>query len=385
MKNTLLTLFFICSIFTISASHAQIIQGSLKYGSNSKEVILTVRNNSASPVTGNLTKVMFTLSKKFFDHVVDDGFKFLNIYTLPLPSTGSFSKSSDYSLMVNYVEATWTGSKAIDLDPGESMDLIGFSLSAELRGYSEDMNVGSELFLTCVRSDYMAERIWAIEVDGVDLTIGSEDLFYSTGPTVTTSRSGDLPSYFSCWARMSNFSMTNLPVELNSFIAKNEGNVANLQWSTSEETNSDYFSIEHSRDAKHWTELGKMESQKESTVLNNYDFTHINAAPGINYYRLKMVDLDKTYAYSQIVKVSIDGKGGESIYPNPVLSKFELTNAGLKDVEKVRIFDVSGKLVHETSQVDESGISIGHLASGIFYVELEKAGGDTRKHKILKK
>lgn len=387
MKNLLLLLIFsFYTAFTAFRGQAQAIQGSIKLGSDPKEIIVTIRNNSGSPVTGNVTKVMFTLLKNFNSWATPNGFGFQNIYTLPLPSTGSFSNSSFSSMLVNYLTTTWTGSKAIDLDPGESMDLFGFSLSVETAGYPDSWNNVNSLLLYCVRSTYMPERKWLVEVDGVDLTTGNQDLFYSTGPSVTTYADPPFIDSRTAYAKLSDFTIANLPVKLKNFEAKSEGRVSQLSWSTSEEINSEYFGIEHSLDAKTWKEVGRVASFGESREQRDYTFNHTPGQAGMSYYRLKMMDLDKTHAYSQIVNVKFNERTTtESVYPNPVLNKFQLTNSGLDHVVRARVYDVSGKLVYESSRIDQSGISIGHLGSGKFYVELENSEGNLRKYPILKK
>src|SRR5262249_11305088 len=106
-----------------------------------------------------------------------------------------------------------------------------------------------------------------------------------------------------------------LPVTLVSFKALAEGQTTSLSWTTSEETNSDRFDIERSQNGKNWAKIGSVASHKESAVNQYYSF--VDAAPlrGDNLYRLKMVDLDETFAYSRIENVNF--KGIALVYPNP--------------------------------------------------------------------
>nr|MBZ1363183.1 Ig family protein [Dyadobacter fermentans]MBZ1363278.1 Ig family protein [Dyadobacter fermentans] len=70
-----------------------------------------------------------------------------------------------------------------------------------------------------------------------------------------------------------------------------------LTWSTTEEVNSDRFEIERSLNGKGWSTIGKVRSNGESSVLRNYTYTDDSPEKGENLYRLRMVDLDGTYAF----------------------------------------------------------------------------------------
>lgn len=263
------------------------------------------------------------------------------------------------------------------------MDVFEFSLviKTDFRIWGEPMSSLSLSFEEpAVSGSQSEDKKWIVEVDGVDRTIPGGEKFYSTGPGVTFS---NLPG-LGATVRLTTYSFVNLPVKLNHFEARSEGNTSLLSWSTTEEINSEYFAIEHSLDARNWKEVGRLRSSGESREPRDYTFNH-TAPMGSNYYRLKMVDLDETFAYSQIAKVKIGDQAGEFVYPNPVSNKIELSNGGLENVAKVRIFDVSGKLVYESSQIDKSGIGVGHLAPGILFVEMEKADGNLRKHRVFKK
>src|SRR5690606_2899906 len=94
-----------------------------------------------------------------------------------------------------------------------------------------------------------------------------------------------------------------LPVTLASFTAAKEGNVAQLAWSTSFETNSDYFEVQRSTDGKRFGVLDKVPAWTESQTLRRYSFTDKLPESGSNIYRLKMVDKDGTFAYSMLRNV----------------------------------------------------------------------------------
>jgi hypothetical protein len=90
------------------------------------------------------------------------------------------------------------------------------------------------------------------------------------------------------------------PVELLSFTARIlSGNTASLMWVTASEKNSSYFSIEKSNDAVNFSEIGTVKAQGNSANIVNYRFedSHFD---GTAYYRLKIIDQDGTFEYSDV-------------------------------------------------------------------------------------
>ncbi|MGN7889069.1 glycoside hydrolase family 9 protein [Dyadobacter sp. 22481] len=90
-----------------------------------------------------------------------------------------------------------------------------------------------------------------------------------------------------------------LPVRLEKFeIETRECNVR-LWWSTSEETDADYFSIERSTDGRNFREIGKVNAAGTSKTTRHYTFDDLS--PNLaNYYRLRIVDTDSTFENSSI-------------------------------------------------------------------------------------
>ncbi len=91
-----------------------------------------------------------------------------------------------------------------------------------------------------------------------------------------------------------------MPVTLVSFVAKKEEGGIALNWETSSETNSDYFDVQKSNDAKSFETFGRKQAVTESSDVVKYSLTDKQPVEGWNYYRLKMVDKDGSYSFSRI-------------------------------------------------------------------------------------
>lgn len=112
--------------------------------------------------------------------------------------------------------------------------------------------------------------------------------------------------------------MSPLPIELLSFQGRSTQSRIVLDWSTASEENFDYFSIERSQDARSFEAIGTVSGVGNSETIINYSFDDTNPLAGRSYYRLKAVDLDGTFEYSQIILVDFSGFANAfAMYPNP--------------------------------------------------------------------
>ena len=174
-----------------------------------------------------------------------------------------------------------------------------------------------------------------------------------------------------------------LPVKLINFVAQLESNVARLAWSTAQEENSDYFEVEHSIDAKHWTVLGRVNAEGESSAHKDYGYEHADLNGGFNYYRLKMVDKDGTFAMSSIRTLQFDNSGHVSLYPNPASDRFVLKEIDLSKVKSVKVQNTAGITVWENEGIlSGQGIKI-NLADGLYLVLIEKTDGSKETLKLV--
>ncbi len=160
------------------------------------------------------------------------------------------------------------------------------------------------------------------------------------------------------------------PLDLISFNARaNRSNVA-LKWSTQNEKNTSHFEVERSNDASHFQSIGTVSSTGDGTVgTNEYSFEDVNPLPGINYYRLRMVDKDGKFKYSTTEKVNFDGILQVRIFPNPAENFINLQN--VSGYKSVTISNMSGRvLLRQPVHANECKIDISILPRGVYVVQL---------------
>nr|MBP6385229.1 T9SS type A sorting domain-containing protein [Pseudarcicella sp.] len=152
-----------------------------------------------------------------------------------------------------------------------------------------------------------------------------------------------------------------LLVKLSSFNVKTKDNVSTqVEWSTSEEIGADRFEVQRSIDGVNFETIHNVSALNKSKSISKYNFVDTKPNNGINYYRLKMIDLDGSSSLSSIRLVEFKIKELAKIYPNP--SKvdkvnLEITNQDLSN-SKVAIIDMTGKLFEPKMSMTEKGLSL---------------------------
>lgn len=171
----------------------------------------------------------------------------------------------------------------------------------------------------------------------------------------------------------------NLPVELISFTGDklDDGNL--LKWITNTEINNDYFNLERSANANEFSTISTIDGAGNSSINQSYFYLDKNPLVGLNYYRLKQVDLNGTYEYSNIIVLNNLSDKHYFIYPNPVIDELFI------DIKNTPI--ITYKIINQKGQLKKAGtiqannsIIVSDLPSGIYYLIIEN-----KEYKFLKK
>lgn len=175
-----------------------------------------------------------------------------------------------------------------------------------------------------------------------------------------------------------------LPVILTEFTVLSEAITAQLSWTTSWEKNADRFEIEHSLNAVDWHTLGQVMASSGSERVQHYQFTHPDPADGLNYYRLKMIDRDATYAYSSIRSLRFALATTTWIYPNPTADVLQVKVVKPQDVLRLELYDHSGKLLSTMSRLPAEGINVTGLAPGQYLLRIYYANTSLSSHSFVR-
>ncbi len=117
-----------------------------------------------------------------------------------------------------------------------------------------------------------------------------------------------------------------------------------LTWDTQAEMNLKGFEVEHSRNGAEWEMLGFVEAKALQNQGSSYDFLHLAPQFGDNFYRLRKVDQDASYSYSEVKRVNILGQSENAlVFPNPSSGVFEIQAIGRNG--QLEVLDMLGKVI----------------------------------------
>ena len=171
-----------------------------------------------------------------------------------------------------------------------------------------------------------------------------------------------------------------MPVELTSFTASLVDNEVLLTWVTATEINNMGFEVQKKING-YWSVLDFVKGHGSSTTTHTYNFTDDKPQRGIeNIYRLKQIDYNGAFNYSDVVFVSVpfEGYSLEQNYPNPfnptTKIRFELPVDG---IVTIKIFDTFGREIttildeFKKANVYEVEFNGSNLASGVYIYRLQ--------------
>jgi hypothetical protein len=185
-----------------------------------------------------------------------------------------------------------------------------------------------------------------------------------------------------------------VPVELVSFTASAGNSVINLNWITSTELNNSGFEIQRKNGNTDWTSIGYIIGNGSSSTNNYYNYTDQHPAAGINRYRLKQIDYNGSFEYSE--EVAVDFTPAEYYlqqnYPNPFNPTTTINfSIPKEDFVNVTIFNSLGeKTITLVNGVMTSGshtltFDAHGLASGMYILKLTSGSySKTIKMNLLK-
>lgn len=156
---------------------------------------------------------------------------------------------------------------------------------------------------------------------------------------------------------MVDFTNIVLPVTLIRFNAQAEENRVKTSWDVEDEINMLKYVVEHSSNGINFTAIG----ETPASGSTSYSLYHNDPVQGINYYRLRQVDIDGSFKYSPIITVHFSvGMSLLKIYPNPSTVNFKVEAS--QKVRSVELSDINGKVVKKykvSTTYETSGIAAG--------------------------
>lgn len=161
---------------------------------------------------------------------------------------------------------------------------------------------------------------------------------------------------------------TPLPLKLLSFTVTEEKGANLLNWKTASEVNTLNFEVQRSTDAKTFTQIGTVNALGSGN--HQYSYQDATSYYGNVYYRLRMNDIDGSFAYSKIISVANGEASRVRVYPNPAIELIDLKVPQTLIQSKATLYDVTGRPLQSiTITANMQQVSIKSLRSGVYILK----------------
>ncbi len=163
-----------------------------------------------------------------------------------------------------------------------------------------------------------------------------------------------------------------LPANILAFnVEKISGNAVKLNWSVSTQPDVSYYEVQFSSTASNFVAKGMV----SATISNNYSFIDNNPLKGSNYYRLKIVDRNGAFYYSEIKVVKLEHITKPEIYPNPTSRNLKISLPEIYKDKRVSltVYDTNGKLMQTKSLFHSNAVidfDLNRLATGMYIIKI---------------
>jgi hypothetical protein len=177
-----------------------------------------------------------------------------------------------------------------------------------------------------------------------------------------------------------------LPVIISDFTVINNTNSVNISWSTKQESNSAYFLVERSNDGSRWNQVGQVKATGNSSIVVKYQFSDLAKINGVAHYRLKMVDLDNKFVYSDVKSIRSSTIASVKVFPNPASDYATITLDAKAGNTKIRLINQNGQVVAEQSVNAGNGVvnmSLKQHQTGTYAINIADEKGTNQTIKLI--
>ncbi len=162
-----------------------------------------------------------------------------------------------------------------------------------------------------------------------------------------------------------------LPIELLSFSGKEQDKSVVLNWQTATERQAKHFEVERSSDGDKFEKIGIVKAKGNSTTTTSYTLTDYKPMKGVNYYRLRQVDLGDDMVLSNVIAVDIFTVQKLQVFPNPAVNNLSIVS---DFATKYTISDLSGReILRGVLNLNQTDLNVSNLPSGVYLLNTQRA------------
>jgi hypothetical protein len=173
-----------------------------------------------------------------------------------------------------------------------------------------------------------------------------------------------------------------LPVNMGAFYAKRKNNSVSLSWKTETEINTKEFILQR-KVGNGFLDVATIAAQNSPTG-SFYSFLDVNSFKGVSQYRLKIIDMDGTFSYSEIRAVKGTAATSDfTVFPNPSRGNAKVTITDISEPTDVQLIDNSGRMLKTVSMNNSNTADFSNLQRGMYMIRIiNKNSGETLTKKL---
>jgi hypothetical protein len=257
-----------------------------------------------------------------------------------------------------YLEIATGGNLVVDITAGSDVDFaIWGPFASQAAGNAACNSYGVPL--DCSYSIAAVEQVNVAGVVSGQVYVLLVTNYANTVQNITVTNAGGTAT--------TNCGIVTLPVGFSNWDAYLSGDKVRMSWTTESEHNNDYFVVERSSDGLIWEALGFVDGNGSTNNASHYGYTDDNPKEGVNYYRLKQVDLNGASNATNIIPVEYRVSVQLHIYPNPTKGNVFVQQDDYT-ITSVELIDVTGRSRSMAISPGTAGVSVDckELAKGTY-------------------
>ena len=174
-----------------------------------------------------------------------------------------------------------------------------------------------------------------------------------------------------------------LPITITSFSVRSVNCAPVLSWATADAVNFLRFEIERSSDGRSFQSIGSIDF---NASVDRYSYTDNSAGEGRFFYRLRLIDIDSRYEFSNIVSLRNNCGGILDVTPTVTADLVQVTLPGGYENARIRVFNAAGQEM--TARLSGNGnrrtVDLSSFAKGYYFVQVNN-GVEMKTFKVMKK
>lgn len=300
------------------------------------------------------------------------------------PALGIASFNNSTGVVSNWIDLNYGTNYSSGFSP-DGTKFYHWSYSPTNAIYEVDLNMGTQAAINASRVQIAIETNWfGAFVFGRDGKLyvpsyGTTNMHVINNPNAMGAAVGYVSNGIPLAGKTSQLGLPNfieisscliLPIELKYFKTTCNNGVNHIEWATSSDHNNHHFEIEKSTDGKNYITIATVKTAEGNSAEKKYVVTDVGLAEAVVYYRMKQIDNNGNFTYTEPTAVNCNTKQEINVYPNPSNGIF--TIKGIASENEVLVTNLMGQeLYHEINLTDITEIDLRHLNQGVYFVRID--------------